>query len=206
MKLKLYLSEETADWESANKFEEVVAIIRRDCRPFLSEFKKPLWRAYRHFEGSMLLKRTRLKGREPRGMSYELQEFLDNEFENEFGWKARSGGVFVSDFAAVGALIGDPAHLFFPIGKYKYVWSPDVNDANISKQFKNAASSAALEEDDVDWKAILKTYTNKGYNRQQKFKCECSFRCKTFYLVNMGYNSKMNNFLPQILEELGMSE
>lgn len=63
--------------------------------------------------------------RKPRDMPKDLHNLLDKTFLEMFGWKARSEGVFVTSGAT---WEGEKDSLFFPIGKFKYIWSPRIND------------------------------------------------------------------------------
>jgi hypothetical protein len=65
------------------------------------------------------------KYRTPTDTPEEIQKWIDDEFEKKFGWRPRSQGVFASA-SVFGAY--NPRFIFFPIGKYKYIWSPEVQD------------------------------------------------------------------------------
>jgi hypothetical protein len=127
MRLKFYINE-------AKSVDEIYEILSKDCKPFINEFIKRkktfLWRGTNKYVDS-IQKITPRKDRKPRDMPKEMHKFLDNVFKDNFGWYARSEGVFVASdryFAEDFSKTGMDAYLFFPIGRYKYVWSPNIKD------------------------------------------------------------------------------
>lgn len=61
-------------------------------------------------------------------MSPNLQKIFDEFFYKKFRWKPRSEGVFtIGDIKSIRGVYGIP-YIFVPIGEYKYLWSPDVDD------------------------------------------------------------------------------
>lgn len=64
--------------------------------------------------------------------SYSTREDIhyayNGYFEKRFGWKARSESVFVTGDWGMSTLYGFESAMVFPIGKFKYVWSPKVKD------------------------------------------------------------------------------
>ena len=123
-------------------------IIKRDCQPFLREAKGAgfLMRGIKNFEtpftnviSAIDEKENKLSwgtlnkvvDRKPRHTPDKEHTVFNAWFEKEFGWKARSDGLFT--FGDLGtnttalSYYGD-RHLIFPIGDFKYVWSPIVGD------------------------------------------------------------------------------
>jgi hypothetical protein len=116
----------------------IVDTLRKECAPYISAVKnckyKFLYRGtHEQPIGAMHFVKTRTN-RKPKDTPWESHNYFDKLFEERFGWKARSGGVFAaanfSDAASYSFKGVKPGvtSLFFPIGKFKYVWSPQVAD------------------------------------------------------------------------------
>lgn len=127
MRLKRYINE-------ARSIDEIYEILSRDCKPFINEFLKKkktfIWRGTNK-RVDFIQKITPRKDRKPRDMPKELHKFLDNVFKDNFGWYVRSEGVFASSdrsFAEDFSDTGGDSYLFFPIGRYDYIWSPVIKD------------------------------------------------------------------------------
>jgi len=108
--------------------DEIVKVIQEDCKPYLDKFDTALFRGMNiNSEDSAVFSLfDRFKHREPRTTSIEAHTVLDNVFNEEFGWKARSEGVFVDQ--NFGNEYGSGLYLFFPRGDFDYLWSPKVED------------------------------------------------------------------------------
>lgn len=125
MKFKNYLLFE--NMESSR----IPDIIMKDCKLFIDELKKTrkddfIYRGTK--KGVFNLKKIKpRKNRKPMDMPEVLHNLFDNLFYKEFKWKSRSEGVFVASDPSILGPYGTP-YLFFPIGKYKYVWSPSIED------------------------------------------------------------------------------
>ncbi len=71
------------------------------------------------------------KNRKPLDTPIKLHNILDKMFQKKFGWKARSEGVFAAGkwyFSGSKDTYYGDTYLFFPIGNFKYVWSPKIDD------------------------------------------------------------------------------
>jgi hypothetical protein len=93
-----------------------------------------LWRG--SSKGSKLLngayKKTVRKDRKPLDMNSDASELFDKKFMEKFGIKPRSSGVFSTTDWNIASVYprgrNTGIFLFFPIGEYKYLWSPDIKD------------------------------------------------------------------------------
>jgi hypothetical protein len=106
--------------------EKAISIIKKDCRPFLKECKVPVYRGMYFGEATLMEKVPRLD-RRPKDMPEYLHKILDSLFQEHFGWKARSQGVFCTFHRGQAQSYGN-AFLFFPIGEYKYILAPNLED------------------------------------------------------------------------------
>ena len=67
--------------------------------------------------------------RQPLDTHPDLHRVLDDFFEHNYGWRARSSGLFIMGKSGRPFLedYGD-IHRVFPMGKFKFLWSPSVHD------------------------------------------------------------------------------
>ena len=145
-----------------------------------------------------------------------LSKELDKVFKNKFGWKARSEGVFSVGDKSSTFLYGRPFY-FFPIGRYKYLWSTHIGDLfcddykfSVGRDTGNMIFSkdevAAMEglsthekEGRIFERMWLKTYKNNRLGMAIRSGHEIMFKCKEYYAVNvMDYTEQ------EVVEALGL--
>jgi hypothetical protein len=110
----------------ASSNAEMLEMIKRDCGPFLKS-KFIFFRGVEGMSDEMFAKRSSRRDRAPRDMPPEIHEVLNQAFKKKFGWAARSEGTFATQVVGDTYDYGLP-HMFFPIGNFKYVWSPNYDD------------------------------------------------------------------------------
>ena len=127
MRLKQYIT------ESDMGIEEIWSMIQKDCKPFLKEFKLNghgdlFFRGTHHgLSRNGIKKFTPRKDRRPTDTPELISKMIDDEFKKKVGWKPRSEGVFTTTIRSRAGGYGETT-IFFPIGKYKYVWSDEIID------------------------------------------------------------------------------
>jgi hypothetical protein len=133
MKLREILTEKRI--ENPNKLAE---IIKRDCGPFLTEAKLKedfdflgghkglFFRGTKHINDGIIKGRRYDKGRIPKDTPQDLHNQLNVLFKKKFKWSVRDGIFATSNDAQANGY--GYVHVFFPIGKFKYVWSPGISD------------------------------------------------------------------------------
>ena len=130
-------------------------IIRRDCQPFLVETKgNILFRgSVQHIKG--IKKIDPRSDRRPTDTPGWAHKMLDGAFKKKFGWNARSEGVFATRSINNAEVYG-VAYEFYPIGKFKYVWSPRIDDLYDALSFKTWFNHPEnLQDDDFNRDNIL---------------------------------------------------
>ncbi|MFW6130062.1 MAG: hypothetical protein ACOC56_02685 [Atribacterota bacterium] len=191
VKLENYLNKE----DKLLKAKELKELLNSKCKKFLKETKGDLFyrgaaKAIKTFE---VLKPR--KDRRPLNTPKELHDFLDMLFNSKFGWKVRSEGVFIMKSKSNVMFYGH-SFLFFPIGNYKYVWSPYITDIlypldtymnNLFKlsvcDYKYLKNNQITELKDHIKNEILPKYINKDLqNAGDKY--EIAFKCDSYVLVN----------------------
>jgi len=125
MRLQAYINE-----FKEYTLEELQSILERDCKRYLKEMKKArrlLWRGAvgRTIPDIQEVKSHLESGRMPKDTPEEIHDLMNHLFRNRFGWNVRNG---ISTTGDKGDTTYGPQFIFFPIGVYDYVWSPDVPD------------------------------------------------------------------------------
>ena len=196
MKFRDYITEQ--EKIDPIKVRELKQLLKRDCKKFLNESDKLLWRGTFKTVKDWLTIAPR-KDRSPMSTGWNMHEWADRYFQKYFGWKARSEGVFVSPKYHTASYYGNPC-MFFPIGNYKYIWSPDIEDftfdvdgAIASKKIKLTIpiDTNTLIGKELD--TLMKSYVSKGLNKNKE--SEIMFKCDKYYLVNSVYKDHIGDLL-----------
>ena len=194
--------------------ENIVGLLMKDCRPFLTEIKSEFLKSfypayggalYRGMRGSRKMmpgftclgERKPRKDRVPKDIPKDISDNFDEAFENKFGWKPRSQGVFaISD--QYKARDYGYVYVFFPKGAYKYLWSPRVEDL-YGKSFDLRHSDRDDYWDElVD---IVATYKTTGLKEAMKKKYEVTFLCKSYYFLHTGGASDTADMTMKMLQD-----
>jgi hypothetical protein len=131
MKLQRYINESTLALRYKIAYDEVFWELTEGCKPFLKELEKSrvinfLYRGHGSSIKTIKEKKSRTD-RTPRNTDAETHEKLDDLFNRIHKFYARSGGIFATGSTNEAANYGYP-YLFFPIGKYKFVWNKRIQD------------------------------------------------------------------------------
>jgi hypothetical protein len=214
MRLTRYLKE--ADMS----LQDIVEILKRDSKPILTQLKKAkrfLWRGRRGiFTAGQLLPVTNdilevypRKDRKPAQSHPVDHAAFDRAFKERFGWNVRSEGVFATSKRSEARIYGEP-YLFFPVGKYEIVYSPNITDlwrewsmyryvewdkfegkmlkknpdygiTILQPMFQKAWEEGLV---DVAAKKLMKQYKKIGIQKAILSGNEVTFRVKSYYIVN----------------------
>ena len=110
------------------KVFEIAVLLFKNCKPYLKDLKGTTDVLYRGARGGEITLITPRIDRQPKDMSIELQELLDDEFYAKFKWRPRSEGVFCSGKYDQAATYGSSVYTVWPIGKYDFIYSVDIHD------------------------------------------------------------------------------
>ena len=188
-RLQNYMNEEI-------EVNDLISILKKDCKKFIKfvGLYNPPALVYRSIKGSNddYTTRTPRTNRKPTDTPLYVQEIMDVLFYERFGWKPRSGGVFTATGGFEG--YGVP-HVFFPIGDFKFVWSPEVRDLFIDlsrlhllRHVKGKMSPEFYEETKKTLKPLIDSfYQNEKYNLAFNEEREIVWKCKKYHLVNIHY-------------------
>jgi hypothetical protein len=202
--------------------EEVAALLRKECAPYLnyieghhpSTWLKRGWFTpppAAHFHA-----RTR-KNRTPVDMSENIHMLLDNMLLHQQGDKFRSEAIFCCVSAEIASSYGDEVFIVLPRGKFRYCWSPIIEDAYAFFDYhKHGSAPQGVSEMEIalgkefnpnttdinvaspEWLKFMAEYLNKKepytstgldtvMNRRSFHKYEVMLVCESAYYIM--YNS-----------------
>ena len=153
-----------------DSLNDAIDLIKKDCKPYLKLIKTPKRMAVRDEKRLQFFSKGYVrKDRRPKDTNIEVHEKLDKLFLEKFEWRARSNSVFTWIISGV------MKPLFFPIGKFDYIWSPNVYDL-----YTDVHPEMGYDELDD----IVNTYhLNDGYHKVGNQ--EVMWRCKSYYLLDL---------------------
>jgi len=112
---------------------DIINDINKRCKPFLNEWLSAyngknlkIWYSGRdnkdsYYEG--IIRTNRI----PTSTSGKVHTDIDDYFYKEFGTRFRSNAIFVTGNLKEAMTYGKP-YLIFPIGKYTFLWSDEIDD------------------------------------------------------------------------------
>ena len=133
-KFKQHLNESVTIGYTSYKISEVKEFIRfwkkleKECGSFIKEittqnrYRKVMLRGV--FSGApVVFTRKPRTNRTPNDMPPQWHSAYDKFFNNSFGWKARSEGLFCTGRESLADNYGNSVYIIFPTNNYKYIWS-----------------------------------------------------------------------------------
>jgi hypothetical protein len=199
--------------------------ISKECKPYIKEITKggkfnPFYSG-RKYRGYMFKGRVRTD-RKPRDMFPELHEDLDDVFQKKFGWPVRSSGMFVTGNIASSYEYGHE-YMIFPIGNFKYIWSPKINDLYMHLKYKgdvpknentlftkavSIVTDRTKDKDispseirrmmEVEYELLLDeivdSYTQKDLLRAIEYGHEIIITCKEYYAITEAENMYVKDY------------
>ncbi len=188
--------------------EEIAETIIKDCHQYLNEIKNQpthhiLYRGAN--TKNFFEKRKRFKDRSPLSTKLYYHETFNRYFEKYFLWKARNGVFATGSILEALEYTDDDytAHIFFPIGRYKYVWSEKVVDLYYEITHKiEPYYEELLQQHGDDLKTIkreleqyieyyVKTYKDDDLVSGIKSGHEISFDVNEYYLLKNDQRGKL---------------
>lgn len=123
-----------------DEVDNLIQILKRDCGKFIEELKFPLFRGFGgdkspNTENSLIHSKNVMRtDRRPLDTNLDTHYLLNVKFEEIFNTPVRNG-TFVTPIPSLALQYGsawnpsmDKVFMFFPIGDYKYYWSPIIED------------------------------------------------------------------------------
>lgn len=206
MRLKQYLKEEVT-------LEDIKTLILKDVeRSYLEALKSTGSLIFRgaDMKTSDIDKVVPRKDRIPSSTPMIIHTGLDKIFKHRFGWNVRSEGVFTTGKVTTAMFYGNECS-FFPIGKYKFVYSPDIcdlfgdcvymfarnngkSDKSAGKYFKENPKMVDIFLKDFD-KKIIKGYRDTDLIGAIKSRNEIVFKCGSYYLVHSKFENDLKEWI-----------
>jgi len=214
--------------------DQVLNNVFRDCKPIIDEIKKcgEIKFLYRGMDIKNLdIKRfTSLEKRTPLDTNEYIHDKLNELFKEKFGWNVRDGVFAYFQEPRVNRFIHDEykwnnktmygtnTYIMFPIGEYKYCWSPKVDD--LYGEFEPQMSGSFMDDDELsfmyedytkeytweEWVEMHREYQEEGFfikmsniideeyidnNLITDTANEVSFKCKEYYLVDQKFTQQL---------------
>jgi hypothetical protein len=133
MRLQKYIIDESRmERRMLEEFRDFFPKFYKDCKKFLDDWEKSgaktfLNRNTHEATDFYLIKKSHVDShRNPMDTPRELHDYLNEIFKRKFGWNVRNG-VFTSG-KYLDSQYGSNQYIFFPIGNYKFVYSPKIED------------------------------------------------------------------------------
>lgn len=166
--------------------KEAAELIRRDCKPWLKEAGDAACLMYRgtsDVDGWFDKLDTR-RDRKPTDTPRFVHAKLDDYFHEKFGIRLRSESLHCVGKARLAETYGK-VRVVFPIGKYTYVWSPNVKDlyTYIGDEVPRARAEDSLRKaifgalDEAEYKA-------RDIDEALESGCEIMVDCEFAYYVD----------------------
>lgn len=132
----------------------IIQSLKKDCAPFIKELRKTqqnrlIWRGTSKSNTKTIIRVTPRQDREPKDTPAEIQHEINDRFQKKHGWRPRSEGVFTSPRKSAAVAYGT-SYMFFPVGKYEYLYNPEIDDL------------WTMIDSDPD---IFDAFTDSGYSR-----------------------------------------
>jgi len=212
MRLQQYITESTE--LTTKNWEKLKSAINKDCKPFIKEIKGANNLLLRGVNSSDIPKvfkpKNVRKDRKPRMVGKKLHKRIGELSKKLYGWNIREEGVFTTISYDAARHWGHPI-IMFPIGKFKYVWSDDVEDLYHGYDTYNSMYNNEYQKDFIEqsnknvWKSYiepavkgyhttnLKQYLNSSTNNIS----ECIINCDKYYMINFEWLETLKGYYCQ---------
>ena len=200
--------EEAFNREYSNKgytkddFEEIISILNVNCSDFLDELslKKqyPLFRGVSNKEDvtAGMWEKTARDDRFPRDSAGEFSEDFDDAFEDKFGVRLRSNGVFTTKSPSVATSYAGSYYMFFPIDGYRYYHNNAAVDLfALQPEYYDYPDEYSDRLEEVLSKIKYWVDGYKLNSIQEAGLCEITFICKKYYLVDVAFYKDICDYL-----------
>jgi len=191
MRLQTYIINEE------KSFNEWSPIIKKDCAKFIKDIRGSKgtftrvdgYIGGRKRQNPVILKNTRSK-RQVMDSPKTITNGMNKLFKEKFGWKARTENVVFCWGTPFNSQDINYGFLVFPVGNYKYVWSPEVRD--LYGEFVQSSIDSSIEKEergkqfmDFIGDEISDTYINKNLKKAVVSSNEIMVNCKQYYYIRI---------------------
>lgn len=204
MRLYNYLNEDEGVFQFYNPSEKETLkkawdIIQKDCKPFLKDIRNARNFLYRGMkEQKNFVKKKVRTDRSPMNTPEDLHELYDRYFKEKFGWNARSNAVFANGNSLEASQYGRE-FMIFPIGNYKFVWSPEVEDLFVNPITRGLKRSDERNNEGFYQKVKEEldsvNYTDKNMALAIRSKNEIMIGTESYYALNVFFEPAMGGLV-----------
>lgn len=198
MRLQRHLNEMATELS----IKEVLDFAYKNCQPFLKQTVKKGKYASLMYSGrshnAKTFTRKVQQERQPLDTPPTVHKVLDLKFQKAFGVKARSQSIFCTGRSSLAALYGHP-FLIFPMGKFKYLYHPEIKDLYNHIRFTimfdldvSSIEDFEVFEDRID--QLVKEYKNKDLVKGVESGNEIMVQCREYFAVSEIYAHSLNNW------------
>lgn len=198
---------------------ELEQFLKEKCKPLIAELNTienimgtAIWRGinmsgesekidiiYKQQEIRSIIKKVR-QDRKPLDTELKISNVVDDVFEAKFGWRPRSQAVFCTGSPGSSALYGS-RHQIFPIGEFKFLWSPKVIDLTTQiydGQIKFNMTRGEMRGSDYTpeqmqlfkeyMEPVVETYQSVDLEKAIHSRREIMINCKTYLASRLNAN------------------
>ena len=168
--------------------------IEKDCKPFLKQLKgsKGLLLRGSHKKNLVMMKVRPRQDRIPMSTPKILHKEIDEVFNKKFGWKPRSTGVFCTGRESK-ALYYGWLNSVWPIGNFKFLWSPQVDDLFDTFWDGYEETTKKWIGNTKDQEELVKTYLTSDLPGAINSGNEIMVGCKAYYMLSDGYSDMLKD-------------
>jgi len=197
----------------AKDIEEIADYIIKNCQPILQIYKSTVFKFYRGLvddPSDIIIKDVR-KDREPKDTVPVISKLFDDLLFKKFKWHPRQEGLFITSNRNEAQSYGfseELVHVIFPVGKFKYVWSPSIID--FWTEFQNRSmydeefdagrytKSEMIRKFGGIVREMFSSYTDKNIkialNNHDK-RCEVMVKCDRYVAIEFDIFKQVNDEL-----------
>jgi len=132
MRLKQHINEETM----LDRLVDALFSVINNCQPFLKELgtvNPPQFLYSGRKSNDSWFEKDIRSDRKPTDLFSEIHKSFDDVFNERFGWRARSNGLFCTGYMGDAKEYGT-VYTIFPKGPFKIIWSDNIGDLYIKLQ------------------------------------------------------------------------
>lgn len=178
------------------KTGSTVENLHEKCGLFIEQSEgRPLYRGYGTRVSSLFSSGREVpirKDRRPRDSTQYVHDLMDAYFEEKFGEKIRSSGLFASGNISVARKYGTP-HFVLPVGKFKFFWAefdgkPIKDTLGIARHIENMMITKWDREKHFVTKQIMDeiTWRDDDLPRAIESGAEIAFLAESAILIPVG--------------------
>lgn len=202
------------EFDSNIDLDHAAKLIARDCKPFIKEVdgEPAVYPLYRGMKEVTTLKPIAVrKDRKPRNTPLGLHKVIDEWFNEHFGYRYRSNGLFCTGDMITTEFYGD-LHIVFPIGNLSYVWSEKYMDLftkmghhpEIIKYNDKFDWESKELQNDIDAIMSVGNYHDTNLTKAISEISEIMIGCDYYYAIPIdALGGRYNKELPKNLYEFG---